>query len=73
MGENFYCSFNRKQTKRLGEIAEELGDRSIPYVLSTAMSLLSICVREEKKGNDIGFYDPKTMEIKKLVIGITKH
>lgn len=67
MSNRFNVQFTEKQKQALEELAEEL-DTSKVGVLKTALSLLSVALRERKNGNQIGIV--KDDKVVKEIVGL---
>ena len=65
----FSVKFNEKQNKALGKTAKEMG-KTKTEVIKTALSLLTVVIREQRTGNSIGII--KDGKVLKEIIGITK-
>lgn len=67
MSNRFNVQFTAKQKQALDELAEEL-DTTKVGVLKTALSLLSVALRERKNGNQIGIV--KDDKVVKEIVGL---
>ena len=67
MGNKLNVQFNDRQSKRLEDLADEMGTTKAG-VLKTALALLEVAIRERKEGNSLGVV--KGDKVVKEIIGI---
>ena len=67
MATKLNVQFNDRQSKRLDDMAEEMGTTKAG-VLKTALALLEVALREKKQGNALGVIQGE--KVVKEIIGI---